>query len=260
MSFNYYLRSKLKEKNITQAQLAKDLSTTKAVVNRWTKPYSKNPSKKSMKKVIEYFGDDFTEITSIFRAEECWGKFFWKNYRSLRLEKGLHNKDFIDIDQDALWRYEQGYCDYVELEDIKKIAKRSNCSIEKLVNCNNVIDKGGYNNIDLIGPEPSSQNQWGLDIRFYADFKIGTTEMEPVIHFGDQIRLKKDCITHKITVIPQKGDIVILQEDKNKFFIRKYEIINEQILYVASNPQFAPIPASEKLEIVGIVAQSITEF
>ncbi|SHJ09776.1 Helix-turn-helix [Butyrivibrio fibrisolvens DSM 3071] len=260
MSFNYYLRKKLHETKMSQAQLANEIDVTKAMVNRWIKPYSRNPQKKSIQKVVEFFGDDFDELERIFTVEEYWGDFFWKNFRAILLERQTYCEDIPGIDEKVLRRYYTGKCDYVELYDLMLIAKYLNCSVEKLVDCN-TIQFGGYNNIELIGSEKRLNNQWGLSIEFNADYKVGTTEMEPTIHIGDQIVLKRDLITRRISILPSIGDVVVLHDKKEKkLYLRRVDNINGQIVYVANNTQFPPILKSEYIEVKGIVAQALTEF
>lgn len=260
MSFNYYLRNKLLETNTSKSQLATDINVTKAMITRWIKPYSKNPSEKSMRKVIEYFGDDCSEILQIFRAEEYWATFFWKNYRAAFLEKHLFWADVPGIDEDVLRRYNAGACEYVELEDLKKIAAYCNCSIDRLVN-NNTIVEGGYNNVDLIGPTVSTNDHWGLNIYFYSDYIVGSTEMEPIIHFGDHISLKRDYISDRLVLKPNKGDIVVIENLlDNKLYIRRVDVLNDTIVYTPNNTEFKPIPDSEDIRVRGIVSQSITRF
>lgn len=260
MSFNYYLRNKLQETRVSQAQLADEINVTRAMVNRWLKPYSRNPQKKSIRKVVEYFGDDYNELEQLLEKEEYWGEIFWKNFRAMLLERQLNYEDVQGVDEEALCRYYSGKCDYVELYDLNLIAKYLNCSTEKLVD-SDINQDVGYNNIEIIGAEKRTNYQWGLSIEFNADYKVCTTEMEPIIHIGDNILIKRELVTRKISILPVKGDIVVLYDKKEKrLYLRRVDNINGQVVYVANNTQYPPIPESEYIEVKGIVAQALTEF
>ncbi|MBR3508261.1 MAG: hypothetical protein IKO03_05770 [Lachnospiraceae bacterium] len=272
MSFSNYLRKKLIETNTTQAQLAKDIHTTNATINRWLKPFSINPCEKSIEKVIEYFGDDYEELTRIFYMEKRWGKYFWKNFRSLVRDRRILFYDIPDVDKNALGRYWDGECEYVELDDIKKIASCLNCPIDLLVDSGTMQD-GSYNNVDIIGSGDRGY-YWGLATKFVGDYLVLTTEMEPIIHYGDQIMVKRDYIdVYKKLNIPQRGDIVVLRQKIERpkseipclnsvrpCLIRRFDIVNGKGIYLASNAQYPPIPASEDYEVEGIVANAITLF
>ncbi len=264
MSFTYYLRNKLNECHITQTQLAHDLKITKATVNKWLKSDNINPSEKNIKEVIEYFGDDYNFLTRVFSREKTWGEYFWKNLMALQRETHIYD-NVPGINEELFKRYCSGPIACVELEDVKKIAKHYNCSVERLIDNSAYTNADNYNSIYLIGSEAIAKDQQGLNLNFKADFKIGTTEMEPIIHFGDQIKIKRDYITGEVVTTPKRGDIVVLKsyepmKTSSRLLIRKYCIINNTIIYEANNPQFSPIIDSDNIEVVGIVSLSITQY
>ena len=85
--------------------------------------------------------------------------------------------------------------------------------------------------------------------------------MEPIIHFGDHISLKRNYITNRLELKPQKGDIVVLENMlSKKLYIRRVDVMNDTIVYTPNNTEFKPIPDSEDIRVRGIVSQSITSF
>lgn len=254
MSFNNYLRKKLRENSMMQASLAEAIKTTKATVNRWLKPYSSNPPEKNMRKVIEFFGDDYDEIYKVFAAEKEWGKYFWKNFRAVLMEKGMDKDSIQGVAKEALEAYYDGKCEYVELDDIKAIAESLGCSVESLID-------GEIKTIEVIGLDPSRRVSIKSNFTVPNDYTITSSEMEPLIHYGDRVSLKRDYITKDLVVTPKEGDIVLLRNKKDGIIsVRRFEMINRTVFYTANDGQHVPIQQSEDYEVVGIISAAVTNF